>query len=109
MNQAAPQEHPHRDAHSSFDELSRHQRRRLLFLAFLRTIATVVVIVVAYFLAPLDHPMSAVTITELVLLGLVILAMVGLQIWRITLSNYPTLRAVEAVAFIVPAFLVLFA
>jgi voltage-gated potassium channel len=35
--------------------------------------------------------------------------MIGWQIWRITQSDYPTLRAVEALAFIVPAYLVFFA
>jgi len=40
---------------------------------------------------------------------LAILAMMGWQIFRITRSDYATLRAVEALAFIVPAYLVLFA
>ena len=77
--------------------------------AFLRTIVTVTVIVVAYFVAPLDQAMSPLTITKLVLLALVVVALIGWQIWRITLSDYPTIRAVEALAFIVPAYLVLFA
>jgi voltage-gated potassium channel len=75
----------------------------------LRTIATVAVIVVAYFIAPLDHAVSPATIIQLVLLALAIFAIIGWQIWRITQSDYPTLRAVEALAFIVPAYLVLFA
>jgi preprotein translocase subunit YajC len=67
------------------------------------------VIVVAYFIAPFSHAMSAATIIELVLLALAIFAMIGWQIWCITQSDYPTLRAVEALAFIVPAYLVFFA
>jgi voltage-gated potassium channel len=67
------------------------------------------VIVVAYFVAPLDRPMSPATITELVVLALVVFALFGWHIWRITLSAYPTVRGVEALAFIVPAYLVLFA
>lgn len=35
--------------------------------------------------------------------------MIGWQIWHITKSEYPTLRAVEALAFIVPVYMVLFA
>lgn len=92
-----------------FDELPRRQRRRLVLRGFLRTLTTVTVIVVTYFVAPLDQAMSPATITRLVLLALVVFALIGWQIWRITQSDYPTVRAVEALAFIVPAYLVLFA
>jgi voltage-gated potassium channel len=93
----------------TFDELPRSLRRKLVLQGFIWSIATIAVIVVAYFLAPLDRSMSPGTIVELVLLALAILAMMGWQIFRITQSDYPTLRAVEALAFIVPAYLVLFA
>jgi voltage-gated potassium channel len=109
MTEAAAPEKPHQAAAPSYDELPRRQRRRLVLRAFLRTIATVVVIVVAYFITPFDHAMSPVAVIELVLLALAIFAMIGWQIWRITQSDYPTLRAVEALAFIVPAYLVFFA
>ncbi len=92
-----------------FDELPRRQRRRVVLWGFLRTVATVTVIVAAYFFAPLDQALSAATIAKLVVLALVVFALIGWQIWRITRSNYPTVRAVEALAFIVPAYLVLFA
>lgn len=93
----------------TFDELPRSLRRKLVLQGFIWSIATIAVIVVAYFLAPLDRSMSPGTIVELVLLALAILATMGWQIFRITQSDYPTLRAVEALAFIVPAYLVLFA
>jgi len=93
----------------TFDELPRSLRRKLVLQGFLWSIVTIAAIVVAYFLAPLDRSMSPGTILELVLLALIILAMMGWQIYRITKSDYPTLRAVEALAFIVPAYLVLFA
>ena len=109
MTGAATSEKSNHQAAPSFDGLPRRQRRRLVLRAFVRTIATVAVIVVAYFIAPLNHAMSPVTIIELVLLALAIFAMIGWQIWRITQSDYPTLRAVEALAFIVPAYLVFFA
>ena len=105
MTEAATSEKSHQQVAPSFDGLPRRQRRRLVLRAFVRTIATVAVIVVAYFIAPLNHAMSPVTIIELVLLALAIFAMIGWQIWRITQSDYPTLRAVEALAFIVPAYL----
>jgi len=97
------------DALVAFEELRGDLRRKLVLRGVLWTIATVTVIVVAYFIAPLDRGMSPATITELVLLALAIFAVFGWQIWRITKSNYPTLRAVEALAFIVPAYVVLFA
>ena len=109
MPEAAVPEKPHQEAAPSFDQLPRRQRRKLVLRSFLRTIATVAVIVVIYFIAPLDHAMSPSTIIELVLLALAFFAMIGWQIWRITQSDYPTLRAVEALAFIVPTYLVLFA
>jgi preprotein translocase subunit YajC len=93
----------------TFDELPKSLRRKLVLQGFFWSIATIAVIVVAYFLAQLDRSMSPGTIVELVLLALAILAMMGWQIFRITQSDYPTLRAVEALAFIVPAYLVLFA
>jgi len=93
----------------TFDELPRGLRRKLVLQGFFWSIATIAVVVVAYFLAPLDRSMTPGTIVELVLLALAILAMMAWQIFRITQSDYPTLRAVEALAFIVPAYLVLFA
>jgi hypothetical protein len=108
MTEATAHEKPHQEAAPSFDELPRRQRRRLVLRAFLRTITTIVVIVVAYFIAPLDSAMSPATIIELMLLALAIFAFIGWQIWRITQSDYPTIRAVEALAFIIPAYLVFF-
>ena len=93
----------------TFDELPRSLRRKLVLQGFIWSTATIAVIVVAYFLAPLDRSMSPGTIVKLALLALAILAMMGWQIYRITKADYPTLRAVEALAFIVPAYLVLFA
>jgi len=109
MTEVTAYEKPHQETGPSFDGLPRRQRRRLVLRAFVRTIATIAVIVVACFIAPLNHPVTPITIIELVLLALAIFAMIGWQIWRITQSDYPTLRAVEALAFIVPAYLVFFA
>ncbi len=93
----------------TFDELPRGLRRKLVLKGICWFLATVTVVFVAYFLAPLDRSMSPTTILELVLLGLAIIVVMGWQIWRITRSDYPTLRAVEALAFIVPAYIVFFA
>jgi len=73
------------------------------------TVVTVAAITIVYFVAPFDRGMSTVTIFELTLLALAILGIFGWQIWRIMKADFPTLRAVEALAFIVPAYLVFFA
>jgi voltage-gated potassium channel len=97
------------DATQLFEDLPRHQRRRLVLHGVVWTLVTVAAILIVYFVAPLDQGMSGVTILELTLLALVILGIFGWQIWRITKADFPTLRAVEALAFFVPAYLVFFA
>ena len=109
MTSPMPQADSSGMAQPTFDDLPRSLRRKLVLQGFFWSIATVTVIVAAYFFAPLDRSMSPGTIVKLALLTLAILAMMGWQIFRITRSEYPTLRAVEALAFIVPAYLVLFA
>ncbi|MFC5063758.1 potassium channel family protein [Actinomycetospora atypica] len=74
-----------------------------------RALADAVLIVVLYYLLPLTTTVDLGTLVTLVL-GLVTLtALVGWQIRAIARSPYPTLRAVETLAVVVPAFLVLFA
>lgn len=94
---------------SPFDDLPRRDRRRLVAGAVLRTLATVTLVVAIYFLMPLDRAMNAATVTELVLGVLTLFIIIGWQIWRITRSDYPGIRAVEALAFTVPLYILLFA
>jgi voltage-gated potassium channel len=109
MPDATTAQQPQKDATQRFENLPRRQRRRLVLQGLAWSLATVATITIAYFVAPLDQGMSGVTIFELSLLALGILGIFGWQIWRITNSEFPTLRAVEALAFIVPAYLVFFA
>jgi len=109
MTSPMPQADASEQPQPTSDELPRSLRRKLFLQGFFWSSATIAVVVAAYFLAPLDRSMSAITIVKLVILALVILAIMGWQVYRITKSEYPTLRAVEALAFIVPAYLVLFA
>ena len=104
-----PQRQPQKDASLLFEDLPRRQRRRLALHGLVWTLVTVAAITIVYFVEPLDRGMSGVTIFELTLLALAILGIIGWQIWRITQADFPTLRAVEALAFIVPAYLVFFA
>lgn len=83
------------------------QRRRLITLGLLRALVTTVVLVVLYYVLPLDHiknvPLSLVV-------GLLIL--LAVTVWQLQLigkATYPGLRAVEALATTLPVFLLLFA
>jgi voltage-gated potassium channel len=77
--------------------------------AVLRTLLTVAFIVALYYLVPFDHGMSDATAVGLVLGAVALAAIVVLQIWTISRSKYPTLRAIEALAFSVPLYILLFA
>ena len=83
------------------------RRRRLVGLAVFRSLVTTVVLVVLYYVLPLDHVKNVpVTLT----VGLVILAAVTVvQLRVISRSARPGLRAIEALATTLPLFLLLFA
>ena len=85
--------------------LSPLQRRRLIAIASLRPISTTVVVVAVYFLIPMDRSFGLGTVIGLVLGGLALFAIIGWQIWKITRSGYPTIRAVEALALIIPLYI----
>ena len=83
------------------------RRRRVVTLGLLRSLATTVVLVVLYYVLPLDH-VANVPVTLSV--ALVILAAVALgQLRLVSKASYPTLRAIEALATTIPLFLLLFA
>jgi voltage-gated potassium channel len=93
----------------TLDSLSHSQRRRLLATASLRTIGTTALIVALYFLLPMDRSFGLGTVIGLILGVLVLFAIIGWQVWRIARSDYPTLRAVEALALIIPLYVLFFA
>ena len=90
-------------------ELPPTKRRRLILRAVLRGLLVTTVLVVLYYLLPLDRPLDTGTAVRL-LIGLLIFA--GLAVWQvraITGSRYPGLRAAEALGLIIPLYLLLFA
>ena len=90
-------------------ELPPAKRRRLIFWAVLRGVVVTTALVVLYYLLPLDRPLDTGTAIRL-LIGL--LVFVGVTVWQvraITGARYPGLRAAEALGFIVPFYLLLFA
>ena len=74
-----------------------------------RVVGSIVAIGALYYVLPLDHSSTSLTVAMLVigLVGFVIL--VAFQVRVIVRSRYPALRAVEALATSVPLFLLLFA
>jgi voltage-gated potassium channel len=75
----------------------------------LRAVGSVVVFVTVYYLLPLDTSATWAAITILVTGLVVLMALVAYSIWSILRSPFPGLRAIEALAVIVPPFLLLFA
>ncbi len=90
-------------------DLTVRGRRRLVVFAVLRTAATVALVLALYFLLPLGGGTNVEKITKLILGALALTAIVIWQVRRIIRSNHPVGRAVEALAFSVPLFMLLFA
>ena len=90
-------------------ELPRATRRRLIIGAVLRGLVITTVLVVLYYLLPLDRPWDTDTAVRL-LIGLLVFA--GLVVWQVRAiagARYPGLRAAEALGMIIPLYLLLFA
>ena len=94
---------------SASGELSRTTRRRLIFWAVLRGLLYTTLLVVLYYLLPLDEPLGA-SAGVRILIGLLLFA--GIAAWQIRNiagSSYPALKAFEALGLILPFYLLLFA
>jgi voltage-gated potassium channel len=92
-----------------YQDLPPAKRRRLITRAALRSVLIAAVLVVLYYVLPLDRPWDSDTAVRLVI-GLLVFA--GVLAWGvriITGSRYPGLRAAEALALVLPFFLLLFA
>ena len=92
-----------------FQALPMAKRRRLIFRAVLRGVLATVVLVVLYYVLPLDRRWDSSTAIRL-LIGILVFA--GVMVWQvraIASSRYPGLRAAEALGLILPLYLVVFA
>ncbi len=92
-----------------YGDLTRRVRRRLVAFCLLRAALSATVLVLVYYKLPLDNNGDIRLGTGLAVGLLVFVAVVAAQLWQITKSRYPVLRAVEALATAVPMFLLLFA
>jgi voltage-gated potassium channel len=75
----------------------------------LRALGIAAALVVLYYVAPLDTALDTRPVLLLVLCLAVFAAIVTWQIWAITRSDYPGLRAIETVAAVVPLYILGFA
>ena len=90
---------------SDFRNLTRRERRRLLLRAVLRPLVTVFLCTVVYFALPWTS-LGEVSALFFLAGGLLVVALVaGWQIWRIVESDVPALQAIEALALILPLYL----
>lgn len=92
-----------------FEDLPRRKRRRLLVRALLRPLLTATGLVAAYYLLPMDQSFSATTVVALVLGLLAVTALLMWQARSVSRSQYPRLRAVEALATVFPLLILMFA
>jgi hypothetical protein len=80
-----------------------------IVLALLRAAGSTIVLVAIYYLLPLDTSATWLAITILVIGLAAFVGLVGFHARAIIAAPFPTLRALEAFAIIVPIFLLLFA
>jgi len=83
--------------------------RRLVTLGLLRALLSTTVLVVLYYISPLDHVDADPLPVSLIVLLLILVGVSTWQVRAITRAAYPGVRAVEALATTVPLFLLLFA
>ena len=89
--------------------LTTRRRRWLIARGLLRALSTTVVMVALYYVLPLDRRSDAAVFAVLVI-GVGLLAgMIAWQVRAIEASDYPGIRAVQALASTTPLFLLLFA
>ena len=92
-----------------YENLDRRVRRRLTALALLRAAVSATTLVVLYYVLPLDGGGGIRVALGLVAGLLAFIGLVAFQVWQIARSDYPRLRAIEALSTALPLFLVLFA
>lgn len=87
---------------------SRRERRRYLLRSITRSVLVSAVLFAAYALLPLSRPIDALTLVLLVGGLLLLGAIVMWDLREVARSPYPRMRALEALATVVPLFVLLF-
>jgi len=92
-----------------YEELTRAGRHRVVAGVLLRAAAAVALLVVGYYLAPLDRPLDTGTLITFLLALALVGAVIAWEVRSILTSDVPRLRAVQTVAVGVPMLLLVFA
>ena len=94
---------------TAMGDLEPRQRRRLIAASLLRSLLTAAVLVALYYIAPVDGEWRLSSVLRVAVGSTVFVVLVVWEIRRIISSEFPGIRAIEALAATVPLFLILFA
>lgn len=94
---------------ASLPEYTPRERRRFLLQTLLKAGGALLVVLLLYYLLPLDNIPDSLLFLALLVELLVLAVVVAWQVRRVLRSGTPLLAAIEALAFTVPLFLVVFA
>lgn len=90
-------------------EMSRTERRRFILRGVTRALILSLILIVLYFLGPLDRIEVVPVWVVLVVAPLILLAVSVWQIRAILTSDQPGFRGIEALSIVAPLYLILFA
>jgi hypothetical protein len=96
-------------ADAQLGDMEPRDRRRLIAASLLRSFLTAAVLVTLYYVAPVDGAWRLSAWLRLIVGSVVFVVVVVWEILRIIRSEFPGIRAIEALAATVPLFLLLFA
>jgi hypothetical protein len=92
--------------HDPYTALSDPQRRALLRRAVVRPLFTAVALTALYFVVPLKDIRDVTTAALLVLVLVVVGVVCVWQVVRVVRSDFPAVQAVEALAAVIPAYVI---
>ncbi len=108
VDECEPQQDGGAAEHHDVRSLPKRRRRTLIALGLLRAFATSALLVALYYVLPLDR-FSVPSLALVLAVGLAVLgAMSYWEVRAIVRSRFPGMRAVQALATLVPFFLLLF-
>jgi len=91
------------------EETTPRLRRSIIVRTVLRALATATLLVVLYYVLPMNSALDTHTVLLLILCLAVFAAILTWRIRAITQSDYPGLRAIETLAVVVPLYILAFA
>jgi voltage-gated potassium channel len=93
----------------NLEETTPRLRRSIIVRALLRALVTATLLVVLYYVVPMDTALDTHTVLLLTVCLAVFTALVTWRLRQITQSDYPGLRAINTLAAVVPLYILVFA